>query len=89
MNRKPWHLHRRTFLRGVGASLALPMLECMGESARKLPRPKRFCSVYFPYGVSLPKKGSEAAKWNWFPEGEGREFKFNQRRLGFNQWYSR
>jgi hypothetical protein len=78
MNRKPWHLHRRTFLHGVGATLALPLLECMGESAELLPRPKRFCSVYFPYGVSLPKKGSEAAKWSWFPEGEGRDFKFNE-----------
>ena len=78
MTSKPWHLHRRTFLRGVGASLALPMLECMAQNPNAQSRPKRFCSIYFPYGVSLPKKGSEAAKWNWFPEGEGREFKFNE-----------
>lgn len=78
MTRRPWHLHRRTFLRGVGATLALPFLECMGASARAIPRPKRFCTVYFPYGVSLPKKGSDAARWNWFPEGEGTGFRFNE-----------
>ncbi|MDA0812947.1 MAG: DUF1552 domain-containing protein [Verrucomicrobia bacterium] len=76
MNRKPWHLHRRTFLRGVGATLALPFLECMGASAKSLPRPKRFCTIYFPYGVSMQDKG-EDAEWSWFPKGEGRDYKLN------------
>ncbi|MFT5856875.1 MAG: hypothetical protein ACI8XO_004131 [Verrucomicrobiales bacterium] len=78
MKRKSWHLKRRTFLHGVGAILALPLLECMGADAKKTGRPKRFCSVYFPYGVSLPGKKNDAAQWNWFPEEEGREFKFNE-----------
>ena len=77
MNRKPWHLHRRTFLRGMGATLALPFLECMGASAKALPQPKRFCSIYFPYGVSLPNKAEEE-QWNWFPNQEGRDYKFNE-----------
>ena len=78
MNRKPWHLPRRTFLHGVGATLALPLLECMGAGSKQAARPKRFCSLYFPYGVSLPKKGSEAAKWNWFPDEVGRDYQFNE-----------
>ena len=78
MSRKPWHLHRRTFLRGAGATLALPFLECMVASAKTLPRPKRFCSIYFPYGVSLPKKKDDSAKWQWFPDAIGRYYKFNE-----------
>ena len=78
MSRKPWHLERRTFLRGAGATLALPFLECMGAGTKTLTRPKRFCTIYFPYGVSLPKKQSEEAKWTWFPKGEGRNFEFNE-----------
>ncbi|MGI9474291.1 MAG: DUF1552 domain-containing protein [Rubripirellula sp.] len=71
-------LKRRTFVRGVGAALALPFLECMGATKTATPRPKRFCSIYFPYGVSLPKTESEDAKWNWFPSEEGRDFQFNE-----------
>jgi hypothetical protein len=78
MSRKPWHLHRRTFLHGVGATLALPFLECMGASVKAHPRPKRFCTIYFPYGVSLPRKGKDGAQWTWFPSGEGRDFQFNE-----------
>ncbi len=77
--KKSWHLNRRTFLRGAGAALALPMLDCMGASAAKSAAtelPRRMCAVYFPFGVSLPKEGSEDAKWNWFPRGEGKDFQF-------------
>jgi hypothetical protein len=75
--KKPWHLNRRTFLRGVGVSLSLPFLECMQSSAAALPRPRRFCAVYFPYGVGTSKK-ADSAKWCWFPTGEGRDFQFNE-----------
>ncbi len=78
MNRKPWHLPRRTFLQGFGASLALPFLECMGADAGASTRPKRFCAVYFPYGVSLPRKKSDESKWQWFPNETGRDFEFNE-----------
>jgi hypothetical protein len=77
MTRTTWHLHRRTLLRGMGATLALPFLECMSAEAKLAARPKRFCAVYFPYGVSLPKKESDA-QWSWFPSGEGRDFQFNE-----------
>ncbi|MDG2126185.1 MAG: DUF1552 domain-containing protein, partial [Verrucomicrobiales bacterium] len=78
MSTKPWHLQRRTFLRGIGTSLALPYLECMGATNRAAKPPARFCSIYFPYGVSLPKKNSEESKWQWFPNGEGSDFQFNE-----------
>ena len=78
MANKPWHMHRRTVLQGMGATLALPFLECMVGPAKFAQRPKRFCAVYFPYGVSLPKKGSDAAQWSWFPDKAGRDFQFNE-----------
>lgn len=73
---KSWHLDRRTFLAGAGASLGLPMLECMAAS-QPAPTPTRFCGIYFPFGVSLPKEDSEQSNWRWFPNGEGRDFQFN------------
>ena len=78
MSKKSWHLDRRTFLRGVGASLALPYLECMADDATMSIPPKRMCAIYFPFGVSLPKEDSEQAKWRWFPNGEERDFEFNE-----------
>ncbi len=74
---KPWHLNRRTFLRGAGVTLSLPFLECMNVSAAAAPRPKRFCGVYFPYGVVMNGK-DDMAKWRWFPEGEGGDYRFNE-----------
>lgn len=71
---KSWQLDRRTLLKGVGVSLALPMLDCMGSEASQPERPKRFCAAYFPYGSVFQKEDSEFAKWNWTPTGEGRDF---------------
>ncbi len=75
-------LDRRTFLRDIGAkgfgvSLALPLLECMGQERSVSSRPRRFCAVYFPYGVSMSDKTESATQWLWFPRGEGRNFQFN------------
>ena len=77
MSRNSWQFGRRTFLCGVGTSLALPYLECMADDASAPVRPKRFCAIYFPYGVSLPKR-EEETQWNWFPDGEGRDYQFNE-----------
>lgn len=74
---KSWQLPRRTFLMGAGASLALPQLECMSSDSVSL-QPKRLCGIYFPFGVSLPKTDSEQARWRWFPNGEGRNYEFNE-----------
>ena len=47
------HLHRRTFLRGAGVAIALPLLDSMlpafAQSSAK--RPLRFGAVYMPNGV--------------------------------------
>ena len=74
-----WHLDRRTLLRGTGAALALPFLEAMAgnsSAAAQEELPRRMCGVYFPFGVSLPPDNHEHSEWNWFPKGEGKDFKF-------------
>ena len=82
MSHKSWHLDRRTFLKGVGASLALPWMECM-TTANAAPAvaaalPKRLCAIYIPFGVSLPDRNSEVGKWHWFPTGSGKDFTFGE-----------
>jgi hypothetical protein len=76
---KSWQIKRRTFLRATGCSLALPWLDAMAAPGKRAKQPpKRFCSMFFPYGVSLPKAEDDLAEWHWFPEGEGRDFQFNK-----------
>lgn len=77
--KKSWHLDRREFLRGMGVSLALPFLSAMDVRAvtTAAAGPRRFATVYFPYGVSMPPDGHEHAAWNWFPKGKGKAFEFN------------
>jgi hypothetical protein len=67
------HLSRRTFLRGVGVTLALPVLESMipaasalGQSAA-VPRTRLGC-IYFPHGVILPQ---------WTPAADGSDFELS------------
>ena len=64
------HLSRRTFLRGAGVTLALPLLESMipaatllGQTAAK-PR-TRLGAIYFPHGAIMPL---------WTPAAEGAGF---------------
>lgn len=80
MTAKSWHLDRRSFLMGTGVSLGLPWLECMAATPVQgaSVQPKRFCAMYFGFGVSLPDEKGEHAKWRWFPNGEGRGFQFNE-----------
>jgi hypothetical protein len=61
-------------LQGCGAAIGLPFLECMAQDASATERPKRFCGVYFPYGVVIRKEDEAAAEWNWFPKGSGAEY---------------
>lgn len=61
-------LPRRTFLRGVGATIALPLLDAMVPSMTALARTpaapvRRLGFVYMPMGCDLPR---------WTPPGEGR-----------------
>ena len=52
--RQSWLLDRRHVLRGVGVSLALPLLDCMRPlfAADKAPRAARSVFVYLPNGVN-------------------------------------
>jgi hypothetical protein len=76
MSQKAFQMNRRTMLKAAGISLALPWMESLAGAKTKSP-PRRFCSIYFPYGVSLPKQDGEYGQWNWFPKGSGKDFTFN------------
>jgi len=61
-------LHRRTFLRGAGAALALPFLDAMAPAlARASKAPTRLAFIYHPVGMILDK---------WTPTAEGANFEF-------------
>jgi len=77
MRQKAFQMNRRTMLKTAGISLAVPWMESLTGAEIKSP-PKRFCSIYFPYGVSLPKQNGEYGQWNWFPKGSGKNFTFNK-----------
>ncbi|MEM7009893.1 MAG: DUF1552 domain-containing protein [Verrucomicrobiota bacterium] len=63
--------NRRTFLRGLGACLALPALESFGAPSSKMPT--NLAYLYFPNGT---------AEGSWEPEKVGP----NQQLLKLNQW---
>ena len=63
---------RRTVLRGVGATLALPLLDGMVPAATALAKtaaksPLRFGTVYVPNGIIMER---------WTPLAEGPGFEF-------------
>jgi len=68
------HLSRRTFLRGAGVSLALPLLDSMVPAATALartaatPRTRMGC-IYIPHGATMDK---------WTPAQEGTGFQFSE-----------
>ena len=65
-------LHRRTFLKGVGATLGLPLLEAMlpasGFAAQSAGAPKRMAFVFVPNGVIVP---------DWTVKGEGNDWQLS------------
>jgi hypothetical protein len=66
------HLPRRTFLKGMGAAIALPMLDSM-TPAFALPRakdaPLRLAFTYVPNGVTMA---------DWTPKGVGAAFEYSR-----------
>src|SRR5256885_8331785 len=58
------HIARRTFLRGAGVTLALPLLDAMSPAmAQTAVQPKtRFVGIFFPHGM---------APGHWEPQVEG------------------
>ena len=74
----PQKIDRRAVLRGVcGATLALPVLEAMGQEVAS-ETPRRFCAAYTANGMALPRAANKIDEWNWFPRVEGKEFQFGK-----------
>ena len=68
------HLPRRTFLKGLGAAVALPMLDAMtpafaGTTAAAAAAPTRLGFIYVPNGITMNK---------WTPAAAGRGFEFSR-----------
>ena len=66
------HLSRRTFLKGTGVTLALPLLDSMLPAATPLAQTAasakaRFGAIYFPHGATM---------YSWTPEKQGTGFDF-------------
>ena len=70
-----WKISRRTMLKGVGASMALPLLDVMvpNASANTTLAPRRTAYLYFPNGV---------ATGCWHPEDVGADGSLQQ----LNKW---
>ncbi len=64
---------RRTFLRGLGTTMALPLLEAMSPmrsaTAGAAETPVRLAFVFFPNGAIVP---------SWKPEGEGSDWRLSR-----------
>jgi hypothetical protein len=61
-------LPRRAFLRGMGVTLALPLLDAMTPALSAAPKPVvRLGFVYVPNGIIMEK---------WTPKSEGADFEF-------------
>ena len=55
IRRQNWLLDRRRFLRGAGAAVALPLLDCMSplRAEAVADKPRRAVFVYIPNGVNV------------------------------------
>ncbi len=66
-------IHRRTVLKGVGATLALPFLDAMVPAFAQAPAlakaPNRLSVVYLPNGIMMN---------DWTPEKEGADYTFKR-----------
>ena len=66
------HLPRRTFLKGMGAVIALPMFDAMTPAfaaAGQAARPLRLGFTYVPNGITMA---------DWTPKAEGAAFEFSR-----------
>ena len=64
------HLHRRSFLKGMGALVALPVLDAMTPAlARAAQAPVRLAFTYVPNGIVMN---------DWTPAAEGAAYEFTR-----------
>ena len=64
------HLPRRTFLRGMGATIALPLLDAMVPALAATPTPlSRYSFLHVPHG---------AAPGYWRPTGAGKHWELSR-----------
>jgi Protein of unknown function (DUF1552) len=64
------HLHRRSFLKGMGAVVALPVLDAMTPAlARAAQAPVRLAFTYVPNGIVMS---------DWTPAAEGAAYEFTR-----------
>jgi hypothetical protein len=67
------HLHRRTFLKGMGAAVALPLLDAMTPALSAVTRtakaPLRMAFTYVPNGIVMS---------DWTPTAAGRAFEYSR-----------
>src|SRR5438045_9788980 len=68
------HLSRRTFLRGAGVAIGLPLLDAMIPASTALAQTAAKATphmgfIYFPHGAIMDR---------WMPSTEGTDFDFKQ-----------
>ncbi len=63
------HLPRRTFLKGMGTAIALPLLDSMVPAMASWKAPVRIAFVYVPNGIVME---------DWTPATTGRDFAFTR-----------
>ncbi len=68
LNLNKWQISRRQMLRGLGATIALPLLDCMAVVPAPS-KPKRSVFLYIPNGVNT---------LTWQIEKAGKDFQFTQ-----------
>ena len=71
MNKRSWQFERRTFLQGVGVTMALPWLESVPVwgSAASAPAPKRFAAIFMANGINHK---------HWWAKGSGAEMELGK-----------
>src|SRR6204780_4922453 len=72
------HLSRRSVLRGMGVTMALPLLDSMVPAQTAVPKaPTRLACIEMVHG-SAGSTGEGTNKHYWSPEKAGRDFEMSQ-----------
>jgi hypothetical protein len=80
---RPWQISRRTMLRGVGAIMALPLLEAMGDAAgafsakSTLAQPGTAPDSAFPVRMAVLYMPNGVNENAWTPSGAGKGFELS------------